>query len=147
MALTCSSLQPLSGRYGRRLLTFQKVLPYDKEASAAWREGRRGFVMSIEKVADMVWEAKPDGKQEVQAGDRKARSKQVQREWWEQQQRQRQQEQQHEQRQKGEGDGDGGSGGNGGGGNGRAGVGLEAEELPMQGGGKEVVKELASLHV
>lgn len=60
MTLVASSLQPLSGRYGRRLLTFSKTSPFDAAESHAWRESRRGFVMAIERVSDLVWETRED---------------------------------------------------------------------------------------
>lgn len=56
MSLVGNCEQPLSGRYSRRLLTFQKAAAYDAAAAAAWRAARRGFLMGIEKVPDLVWE-------------------------------------------------------------------------------------------
>ncbi|KAI8466404.1 MAG: tRNA guanosine-2'-O-methyltransferase [Monoraphidium minutum] len=56
MDLAGSCLQPLSQRYGRRLLTYAKVGVFDAAADAAWRAARSGFVMGIERVADAVWE-------------------------------------------------------------------------------------------
>lgn len=60
MALAASCLQPLSGRYGRRLLTFSKDAPFDAAQSHAWREARRGFLMAIERVSDLVWETRDE---------------------------------------------------------------------------------------
>jgi hypothetical protein len=52
--------QPLSGRYSRRLVTFVKAARYDAAAAAAWRASRAGWAMGIERVADLVWETRPE---------------------------------------------------------------------------------------
>jgi len=60
MARVSNCEQPLSTRYSRRLITYQKAAPYDAATATAWRESRRGFVMAIEQVADLVWETRPE---------------------------------------------------------------------------------------
>jgi hypothetical protein len=59
MALAAHCEQPLSTRYSRWLITYEKTAEYDAAAASAWRDGRRGFKMGIECVADLVWESRP----------------------------------------------------------------------------------------
>jgi hypothetical protein len=55
LELVANSEQALTGRYSRRLLTMVKVTAFDAGADAEWREARRGVVLAIERVADIVW--------------------------------------------------------------------------------------------
>lgn len=59
LELLANSEQILTTRYSRRLITMRKARPYDADAAALWREARKGFVMALERVPDIVWEARP----------------------------------------------------------------------------------------
>jgi hypothetical protein len=67
LTLVSNCEQPLSRRYSRRLLTYAKTAPYEPAAAAAWRASRRGFLMAIERVSDLVWETNPERQSRTRA--------------------------------------------------------------------------------
>ena len=53
-----NSVQTLSARYMRRLITMVKVKPFDADMSAAWRESLQGVHLPIDKLHEVVYEAR-----------------------------------------------------------------------------------------
>ena len=53
-----NSIQSLSCRYMRRLITMVKVKPFDAEAAAAWRASLQNTQLPIDNLHDVVYEAR-----------------------------------------------------------------------------------------
>lgn len=53
-----NSVQTLSTRYMRRLITMAKVKPFDSQESAAWRQSLEGMQMPIDRLHDVVYETR-----------------------------------------------------------------------------------------
>lgn len=58
MEIWNNSVQTLSSRYMRRLITMIKVKPFDAQQSAAWRKSLEGMQLPIDKLHDVVYEAR-----------------------------------------------------------------------------------------
>lgn len=58
--LVANSEQILSSRYSRRLITMEKVAPYDEVAAQAHLKARGGYQLAIDNVHALVYEARPE---------------------------------------------------------------------------------------
>ena len=64
-----NSVQQLSARYMRRLVTMVKAKPFDADVSATWRESLQDVELPIDKLHEVVYEAR----QPVSAAAKKGR--------------------------------------------------------------------------
>jgi tRNA (guanine10-N2)-methyltransferase len=60
LQLLANSEQCLTSRYGRRLITMVKVKPYDAAAAAEFKKQREGYVMALERLAELVYTSKEE---------------------------------------------------------------------------------------
>ena len=82
LKLRASSVQLLSGRWGRRLVTFEKVKPYDAAVAKAARETLRerrktegGVEDLLERMREIVYQPRGDGPGVDEDGNAKPRRK------------------------------------------------------------------------
>lgn len=69
LQLVDNTEQLLTTRYSRRLVTMQKVQPYDAVVAAAFKAERAGFVMDIDRIHEIVYAQEQQGSQGAAAVD------------------------------------------------------------------------------
>ncbi|KXZ47218.1 hypothetical protein GPECTOR_37g224 [Gonium pectorale] len=75
LRLVANSEQILTTRYSRRLVTMEKIAPYDAAAAAAAHAARPDPTLAIDRLHDIVYEQAPAGQPEGAAPRRRCRGK------------------------------------------------------------------------